>query len=143
MGKLFRSVLLKNGRKTIYIVAFIDSGSDTTIISERIANELGVVTTKGGGILLPDGRKIPSEVGEIEIKVPRDGIKKKWIVDITDIPFNEDIDDVDMIIGVDLLQECNIKIHFQGNSRPAGSRGSKAGKGPVWHAPADAVSKSR
>jgi len=138
MGKLFRSVLLRNGRKKVNIVAFIDSGSDTTIISRRIAHELGITTSRGGGIFMPDGREIPSEVGEIVVVVPRDGIKKKWVVDITDIPFIEDIDDVDMIIGVDLLQECNIKIFFQGRERFSRTRAC-----PVWHAPADAVSKSR
>lgn len=143
MGRLYRSVRLSNDGRSRSIVAFIDSGSDTTIISRRIATYLGIRMTEGGKIIMPDGRKISSEVGEVIVEVERDGIKKRWVVDITDIPFNEDIDDVDMIIGVDLLQECNIKIHFQGNGRPAGSRGSKAGKGPVWHAPADAVSKSR
>jgi predicted aspartyl protease len=133
MGRLYRAVRLRNGRRSWTIVAFIDSGSDTTIISKRIAKKLGVHTTKGSSIIMPDGRDIPSEVGKVIVEVERDGIKKRWVVDITDIPFNEDIDDVDMIIGVDLLQACNIRLQFiEGRS----------GKGPVWHARADAVSKS-
>jgi predicted aspartyl protease len=130
MGRLYRAVRLKNNGKSRNIVAFIDSGSDTTIISKRIAHTLGIKITEGGGIIMPDGRNIPSEVGEIIVEIEHDNIKKKWVVDITDIPFNEDIDDVDMIIGVDLLQECDVKIHFQGQTTRV------AKKGPVWRAPA-------
>jgi predicted aspartyl protease len=130
MGRLFRAVTLRNGRQSLQIVAFIDSGSDTTIISQRSAKKLHLKPFGEDGIELPDGRVIPTSVGKVLIEVERDNIKKLFRVDITDLPFNEDIDDVDMIIGVDLLQECDVKIHFQGQTT------RKAKKGPVWRAPA-------
>lgn len=136
MGRLFRAVTLRNAGRSIMIVAFIDSGSDTTIISHRLARKLHLRPFGKDNIELPDGRVIPTYVGKVMIEVERDNIKKMFRVDITDLPFNEDIDDVDMIIGVDLLQACNIKLQFiEGHA-------GRSGKGPVWRAPADAVSKS-
>ena len=130
MGRLFRSVTLRNGRRSLQIVAFIDSGSDTTIISQRAAKKLHLKPFGEDGIELPDGRVIPTSVCKVLIEVHRDKIQKMFRVDITDLPFNEDIDEVDMIIGVDLLQECNVRIQFQGHTAKL------VKNGPIWRASA-------
>lgn len=38
MGRIYRPIQLRNGDTRIDVVAFVDSGADKTIISERVAN---------------------------------------------------------------------------------------------------------
>lgn len=119
MGKIYRPLVLRNGPKVHHIVAFIDCGSDTTVLSRPAAKALGLRSHGISQIALPDGRLIETEVAHVSIKSPRDRIKSLFTVDITNVPFDEGMDDIDMILGTDFLQENNIKLIFQ-KSYPTG-----------------------
>jgi len=42
MGRIYKSVIIKNGNKKEYVVGFVDSGADTTVISGRLARRLNI-----------------------------------------------------------------------------------------------------
>jgi len=113
MGRIYKSVILKNAPRSLHAVAFVDSGSDTTIISQRISRQLGIKLRAKSSILLPDGRMLPTRTGILTIEVPRDGLSQETAVEISDVPFEEDIDDLDVILGLDFLQENGIRLSFR------------------------------
>jgi hypothetical protein len=113
MGKIFRPLVLRNGRRVHHVVAFIDCGSDTTVLSRPAAKALRLRPHGISRIALADGRLIETDIAHVSIESPRDGIKSQFTVDITNVPFDEGMDEVDMIIGTDFLQENNIKLIFQ------------------------------
>ena len=42
MGRIYRPIQLKKGNKKVDVVAFVDSGADKSVISQRIAKQLGL-----------------------------------------------------------------------------------------------------
>jgi len=127
MGRIYRPIILRNGRKTVHIVAFVDSGADSTVMSERVAKQLGIRPSVASNIEMADGRSIPTVIGKVVVESPRDSIKKGMFVDITDIPFEQDMDDVDMILGLDFLQENGIQLSFGTPKKRHGRVKTRAG----------------
>ncbi len=58
MGRIYKALILKNSRKQAEVVALVDTGSDRTIISQRIADWLGVESFESGDIVVANGEKI-------------------------------------------------------------------------------------
>jgi hypothetical protein len=113
MGRIYKSVILRNAPISLHAVAFVDSGSDTTILSQRISRQLGIKLRAKSSVMLPDGRMLPTKTGIVTIEVPRDGLSQEIAVDISDVPFEEDVDDLDVILGLDFLQENGIRLSFR------------------------------
>ncbi len=114
MGRIYKALTLRSNGKHTEIVGFVDTGSDTCIISRRIAKFLGIEPTGEEQILVANGETIDTILGEVIVESQIDGINSKIPVNITDAPFESDPDEnVDMIIGLDFLQENNVtlKLH--------------------------------
>lgn len=112
MGRIYKSVIVKNGVNKEYVVGFVDSGADTTVISGRLARRLKIKKTMPGNLMVADGRVIPTRKTWIVMEVPYDKVKLDLAVDITNLPFDEDIDILDVILGVDFLQETESRLVF-------------------------------
>ena len=113
MGRIYKALILKNNGKQAEVVAFVDTGSDRTIISQRIADWLGVESFESADIFVADGGRISTGIGEVVVESHLDKIKCRIPVNITDIQFDADFEEnIDMIIGVDFLQENGVKLDF-------------------------------
>jgi hypothetical protein len=66
-----------------------------------------------GGVKVADGRVIPTKTSRIWVETPNEKVRIKLTVDITDIPFDEDIDILDIILGIDYLQETESRLKFR------------------------------
>ena len=113
MGRIYRSIILRNATRTMHAVAFVDSGSDTSLISERISRRLGIKALAKSSVRLADGRMLPTRTAIVTIESPNDKLRKEVLVDISNIPFEDDIDDLDVILGLDFLQENGIRLSFR------------------------------
>ena len=125
MGRIYKPILVRNNGKKEYIVAFVDSGADTSLISERLARRLNVKMGTPSSLMVADGRVIPTRTGWIQVEVPDKTVRIRLNVDITDIPFDEDIDILDMILGIDFLQETESRLVFH-RTRKKGARRATA-----------------
>ena len=112
MGRIYKPVLVRNNGRKEHIVAFVDSGADTSLISERLARRLNVKMGAPSSLMVADGRVIATRTGRIKVEVPDEKVRIRLTVDITDIPFDEDIDILDMILGIDFLQESESRLVF-------------------------------
>jgi hypothetical protein len=112
MGRIYKTVRVRYCRKAEYVVAFVDSGADTCVISQRLARRLKMRMPNTSKVIVADGRQIPTRTDIITIESPNEKVKVKLTVDITDLPFDEDIDILDMILGIDFLQETESMLEF-------------------------------
>jgi hypothetical protein len=112
MGRIYKSIMVRNGAKSEYITAFVDSGADISLISERLARRLRLKMGGPGFVKVADGRVIPTKTGRIWVEEPNERVKFRLTVEITNLPFDEDIDILDMIIGIDFLQETESMLEF-------------------------------
>ena len=114
MGRIYRALEIINNGKIAEVVALVDTGSDRTILSERVANLVGLSGDIKDRIQVANGEIIEARLGEARVVSYRDGIDVKMDMDITNVPFDIDYEEgIDMIIGVDFLQEHNIKLIFE------------------------------
>jgi len=114
MGKMYKALQVRNGRRVREVVAFVDSGCDKTIISDKIGKLLGVARFGTEEIEVANAEAIVVELGHVTVMSINDKIEAEMEVGISDIPFKADPDEnIDMIIGVDFLQEHNIKLIFE------------------------------
>jgi predicted aspartyl protease len=125
MGRIYKTVILKNGNKQEHVVGFVDSGADITVISERLARRLNVKLGAPSSLMVADGRVLATKTGKIRVEVPDEKVRIRLNVDITDIPFDEDIDILDMILGIDFLQESESRLVFH-RTRKKGARRATA-----------------
>ena len=114
MGRLYTTVKLCFNKKSVdNVEAFIDTGSDITIISPKIAKKLGIKKTN---IELKwrasDGDERLSPLTEIKIKAQED--KRLVFLDgvlIDDAPLDKDSQE-EVIIGLDYLQKTKKTLRF-------------------------------
>ena len=97
----------------LHTVGLIDTGADETVISTKLADALGC-TLKG------DFRAMSASKVEIQGKYTRvKSIVEKWSgksveeyrIGVTDEPFADD-EGINIIIGVDFLQDTNYELKF-------------------------------
>jgi len=112
MGRIYVPVIVRNGRKVEHIVAFVDSGADISLMSERLARRLNIKMGSPNRVKVADGREIPTRTGRILVEAPNEKVSIRLTVDITNLPFDEDIDILDMILGIDYLQETEARLKF-------------------------------
>ena len=114
MGRIYRALRLSHGNKTCDVVAFVDSGSDRTVISERMAKRLGLRTRGGEKIKVANREVIDTRLAKLRILSILDNIDCVIRVAVTDMPFELEPDEnIDMIIGLDFLQKNRIKLIFE------------------------------
>ena len=118
MGRIYKGLTLRNNGKHVEVVGFVDTGSDTCILSRRIADFLEIESTGDESIQVANGATIETELGEVLVESQLDGIDSKIPVNITDTPFEvEPEENVDMIIGIDFLQENNVSLNMRSKKR--------------------------
>ena len=114
MGRIYRALRLINGNRTFDVVAFVDSGSDRTVLSERMAKKLGLKERGGEKIQVANRQVIDTNLAELRILSILDNIDCVLRVAVTDMPFELEPDEnIDMIIGLDFLQKNRIKLIFE------------------------------
>jgi len=114
MGRLYTTVKVSfKNRSVNNIKAFIDTGSDLTIISTKIAKKLGIKKTN---IELKwrasDGDERLSPLTEIKLKAQED--KRLVFLDgvlIDDAPLDKDTQE-EVLIGLDYLQKTKRVLRF-------------------------------
>ena len=108
---MYRGIQIKSNGISKIAVAFIDSGCDETIISERLAKKLKLKLYGKFEILTAGKIKITGKLGEVTITDEK--IKDKITVGVTNQPF-DDVEEhgIDIILGHDFLQRNKIKLIF-------------------------------
>ena len=115
MGRMFRPIELSVGKKTVIVISILDTGSDETVISERIAKKLKVKLYGNFTALCASQTEVKGSYADIRIKDSWTGLEALMEVGVSDVPFNtDDIDDegLDVILGVNFIQETGLKIEF-------------------------------
>lgn len=114
MGRIYRAFVLKNKGIEVNVVALVDSGSDKCMLSKRIAKMLKLKTFAKEKIEVANGAKINTDIARVRMISQIDHIDDTMDVNITDKPFDNEIDEnINMIIGVDFLQKHNVKLTFR------------------------------
>lgn len=114
MGRIYRGFELYNEKNKIIVVAFVDSGSDNTILSKRAAKKLKIRPMEKEELEVANRGTIMTDVGTVRIVSEEDKIDDVIRVNITDVPFEMDSDEnIDMIIGLDFMQKHNIRLSFR------------------------------
>jgi hypothetical protein len=114
MGRLYTTVKVSfKNRSVDNVKAFIDTGSDLTIISTKIAKKLGIKKTN---IELKwrasDGDERLSPLTEVKLKAQED--RRLVFLDgvlIDDAPLDKDTQE-EVIIGLDYLQKTKKVLRF-------------------------------
>ena len=108
---MYRGIQIKSNGISKIAVAFIDSGCDETIISERLAKKLKLKLYGKFEITTAGKTKITGKLGKVTLIDER--IKDKITVGVTNQPF-DDVEEhgIDIILGHDFLQRNNIKLIF-------------------------------
>lgn len=110
---MYRAVVISANGISEMTVAFVDTGADETIISERIANKLGLKFYGEYKAISASRHEITGRLASVIIS---DSIvTDKMVVGVTDEPFGTDYMDeegVDVILGIDFLQRNNLKLDF-------------------------------
>ena len=120
MGRMYRSLILKNNKTDANVVAFVDTGSDKCIISDRIAKYLKLKRLGEEKLEVANQCVLDTEISYVRVLSAIDKIDDVIDVNITDAPFKDDPEEnINMIIGVDFLQQNNIKLVF-GKSKGRG-----------------------
>ncbi|MCG2826742.1 MAG: retroviral-like aspartic protease family protein [Thermoplasmatales archaeon] len=113
MGRIYRPIQLRNNGRKVDVVAFVDTGADKSVISERVAKKLKLKFKRRDKLVVANREVITAYVDKVRVVSTKDNINIMMYVDITDVPFDIDIDDIDMIIGIDFLQKHNVKLSFK------------------------------
>lgn len=118
MGRVYRGFQLsRNGRKVV-VASFVDTGSDRTLISRRVARRLGLRPARKERIVTAAGHRILAGSGKVRVVSELDGIDAESRVLVTDAPFRADPDEnIDMIVGLDFLQAHKIRLGFSKQRR--------------------------
>jgi hypothetical protein len=113
MGRIYRGLQLRrNGRKVV-VASFVDTGSDRTIISRRVARRLGIHPAGKEWLETAAGHRFLAGAGEVRVISDLDRIDADFKVLITDVPFQADPDEsIDMIVGLDFLQAQKFRLTF-------------------------------
>jgi len=96
------------------IVGLIDTGADETVISERLAKEINAKLHGTYRAICASGFFVTGRYSFLSIKELREGKEAKIEVGVSDIPFDTDEineEGLGIILGVDFIQEANMKVN--------------------------------
>ncbi len=113
MGRIYRAIVLSANGKSEMTVAFVDTGADETIISERIAKKLKLKMYGDYKAISASRHEIVGKLASVTIS--DSSISDRLVVGVTNEPFGTDYVDeegVEVILGIDFLQRNNLKLDF-------------------------------
>jgi predicted aspartyl protease len=113
MGRVYHGFQLKSDGRDVVVASFVDTGSDRTIISNRVARRLGLRPAGKERVVTASGHRLLARSGKVRVVSKLDGIDSIFKVLITDAPFKADPDEnIDMIVGLDFLQAHHVRLGF-------------------------------
>ena len=113
MGRVYHGFQLRSDGRKVVVASFVDTGSDRTLISGRVARRLGLRTAGKEWMVTAAGHKLLARAGKVRVVSELDGIDSQFNVLISDIPFKADPDEnIDMIVGLDFLQTHKVRLGF-------------------------------
>ena len=114
MGRVYRGFELKSDGRKVVVASFVDTGSDRTLISQRVARRLGLRPAGKEWVVAAGGHRILARAGKVRVVSELDGIDDEFNILISDAPFKADPDEnIDMLIGLDFLQTHKVKLAFR------------------------------
>ena len=113
MGRIYRPVEVSYDGRSRITVALVDTGADETVVSEKVARELGIGLYGTFMAKCASQTILTAKYGDLSIKEMENGKKAAISAGVSDIPF--DTDDIDeeglgVILGVDFTQKTGLKI---------------------------------
>jgi hypothetical protein len=114
MGRIFKPVSVQANGNQRLIVAFVDSGSDDSIISANLAREIGAELYGEYLAFSASNDQITGKRTTLGFTI--DGFALEFEVGVTNTPFHSEYSDeegVHMIIGLDILQEIEARLVFR------------------------------
>lgn len=91
----------------------VDTGADETVLSQRLANEVGVSLYGHYTARCASQYTLEGKYADIIITDLVTGKSITITVGVSDVPFHtDDIDDegLDVILGIDFIQEINLEV---------------------------------
>ena len=114
MGRLYRAIEVVSGDQHAYTVGFIDTGADNSVMSRRLADSMGMELKGCIEMVSASGHLIVGRQAEVGVRTLADDMTADIEIGVTDELFDDEIDEngVEVIIGLDFLEEVNMKIEF-------------------------------
>ncbi|KAF5416769.1 MAG: hypothetical protein C5S48_02050 [Candidatus Methanogaster sp.] len=114
MGRLYRAIEVASGDQHAYTVGFIDTGADKSVMIRRLADSMGMELKGRIEMVSASGHLIVGRQAEVGVRTLADDMTADIGIGVTDELFDDEIDEngVEMIIGLDFLEEVNMKIEF-------------------------------
>ncbi len=124
MGRKYIALRIKSKRNSAFVVGFIDTGADETVISPRAAKrikaeKIGIFRALSASKNLETGKplEIVGDLTEIEIEDCMNGKSSMLRCGISEEPFDYEEEDVDVIVGLDFLQGNGMVLDFRKRRR--------------------------
>ena len=105
--------------------SLLDTGAQATLISEKVANDVGLVAVGGRTIVGIDGKPLPTEQYRVRLDIPvsspRKSPKGEWRTDtyfsgkdmvVSLLPYQPE--DYDVVLGMNFLSDFHMTL-FAGN----------------------------
>jgi predicted aspartyl protease len=112
MGRMYRPIYVGNGNSRLTI-GFVDSGADETVISRKLAEELGLETFGTYVAYTATGQRIEGQFAQVRIR--DEELEVEMRVGVSDILFSSeylDEEGIHMILGADFLQKACLRLDF-------------------------------
>ena len=110
MGTIYQQVLVLGTKGKKKVKALVDSGAETSFITKKLAEHLGIIGIVNTNAYLGDGSKI-SNAKMASCLISIKGLNFSLSVVIVD-----DLGKDDLVIGVDFLQEHDYILLFKNDS---------------------------
>ena len=105
--------------------SLLDTGAQTTLISEKVANDIGLVAVGGRTIVGVDGKPLPTELYRVRLAIPVSSPRKSpegevltdtyfsgREMDVSLLPYQPE--DYDVVLGMNFLADFHMTL-FAGN----------------------------
>lgn len=114
MGRLYRAIEVASGDQHAYTVGFVDTGADKSVMSRRLADSMNIEQKGYIEMVSASGHLIVGRQAEVYLRTLTDDMTAELEIGVTDELFDDEIDEngVEVIIGLDFLEEVNMKIGF-------------------------------
>lgn len=113
MGRVYRPIEISCNHQKRITVGLIDTGADETVLSQRLANEVGALLYGNYTARCASQYTLQGKYADVIITDLVTGKSLTITVGVSDVPFHtDDIDEegLDVILGIDFIQETNLEI---------------------------------